>query len=194
VLRLLGRSLSHAGLERADGPAAWRADPALEFMYGALFESQLWRRSWQERTFSSALSESIAAAWRQQHVARRVRGAGEVVAASRTGFSGHPDVPPWLTEETSRDLPLQPRIGVAPWASAAGPAMDELAGRLVAPALDDLLARRWGSDWLLHPGAGGLLRDLWAAGHPTLAAFCADLALDAPSPSPALESWNAFRS
>lgn len=187
VLRLLGRALSRAGLEGDAGIAAFRADPALEFMHGALLEGQLVRPAWLERALGGVPPASVLQGWWMQSVARTARLAAEVSASDGGTFPVHPASPAMATRGRAEELVVLCPGGPLPWSGPVGEAADELAGRLVAVAVDDLLSRRWGSAWSLAPGAGALLRDLWAAGHATLAALCSDLGLDAPSPGAALD-------
>jgi hypothetical protein len=188
-LRLLGRALCRAGLERAPGIERFRADPALETMHGALLEGQLSRPAWHERALGRIPSREVLETWWIQAVARSARLAAEVLAADRELAAMCPGAPVVLTPERSAQLPLLVGVGAMPGAATLGEAQDELAGRLVAVELDDLLSRRWGSAWSLQPAAGALLRDLWAAGHPTLSAFCSDLGLDPPGVAAATDVW-----
>jgi hypothetical protein len=188
TLRLLGCALSTAANERSPDAAGDFADPGLQGLYGALFESQVLRPAWQERAFGRAAPGALCAAWQRQSVARTLRLAGETRVALSGG--GHPALPALGTALAGR-LPLGPQSSVAPWSSAAGEAADELAGRLLAPELDDVLARRFGSAWSLSSRAGTFLRDLWATPHPSLDALSSDLGLDGPGVTPVLDTWKS---
>lgn len=191
LLAGLGRGASAAGLEEGGGLEARLVDPAIGLMYAALFERLALEPAWLERATrrppeASWLSLGQAHAWqRLRWLAATVDGAGEWPLLEH---SARVDA-----EALEAATGFRQPDGRPPWAIGVLRAAAELEARMAAAALRDRLAERWGSVWFTRPGAGGLLRDLWAVGHRDLAGLLGDLGVGEPSLESLLEQTDGFR-